>query len=143
MRQWTGILQADAYAGYNALMRADRLPAPLTRALCWSHARRAFFELADASAQLKKRGRKAVVIAPLAVEALRRIDAIFDIERAINGSSAQERLACRQDQSAALVADREGANARFGIARLPISEYARHWSFPLWLECLGSGGPGY
>src|SRR3546814_14289629 len=77
----SGILQADAYAGYNALFHADRLPAPLTRALCWSHARRYFFELADVAAQLKKRRKKAV-ISPLAVEAVRRIDAIFDIERA-------------------------------------------------------------
>src|SRR3546814_16133637 len=84
------LLQADAYAGYNALFHADRLPAPLTRALCWSHARRYFFELADVAAQLKKRRKKAV-ISPLAVEAVRRIDAIFDIERAINGRPAQDR----------------------------------------------------
>ena len=32
---YRGILQADAYAGYNALFRPDRYPAPLTRALCW------------------------------------------------------------------------------------------------------------
>ncbi|AMK25859.1 transposase IS66 [Sphingobium sp. TKS] len=37
LRSWRGILQADAYAGYNALFHGDRLPAPLTRALCWSH----------------------------------------------------------------------------------------------------------
>lgn len=35
LRSWRGILQADAYAGYNALFHGDRLPAPLTRALCW------------------------------------------------------------------------------------------------------------
>jgi transposase len=44
---WRGILQAHAYAGYNALFHGDRLLAPLTRALCWSDARRYFFELAD------------------------------------------------------------------------------------------------
>ncbi len=106
LRGWRGILQADAYAGYNALFHGDRLPAPLTRALCWSHARRYFFELADIAAQLKKRRKKAV-ISPLAVEAVRRIDAIFDIERAINGKPAQERLALRQELSAPLVADME------------------------------------
>ena len=106
LRSWRGILQADAYAGYNALFHADRLPAPLTRALCWSHARRYFFELADIAAQLKKRRKKAV-ISPLAVEAVRRIDAIFDIERAINGRPAQERLALRQELSAPLVTDLE------------------------------------
>lgn len=107
LRSWTGILQADAYAGYNALFRADRIPAPLTRALCWSHARRYFFELADLDTQLKKRRKKAPVISPIAVEAVRRIDAIFDIERAINGRSADERLAARQEHSAKPVADLE------------------------------------
>ncbi|CAH0356899.1 IS66 family transposase IS66 [Sphingobium sp. CECT 9361] len=106
LHSWRGILQADAYAGYNALFHGDRLPAPLIRALCWSHARRYFFELADIAAQLKKRHKKAV-ISPLAVEAVRRIDAIFDIERAINGRPAQERLALRQEHSAPLVADLE------------------------------------
>ena len=105
---WAGILQADAYSGYNALFHADRLPAPLTRALCWAHARRYFFELADVATQIKKRRKKTPVISPLAVEAVRRIDAIFDIERAINGRSAQDRLALRQQHSAPLVADLEG-----------------------------------
>ena len=68
--------------------------------------RRYFFELADVAAQLRKRRKKAV-ISPLAVEAVRRIDAIFDIERAINGKSAQDRLALRQEHSAPLVADLE------------------------------------
>ena len=107
LRSWTGILQADAYAGYNALFRADRIPAPLTRALCWSHARRYFFELADIDTQLKKGRKKAPIISPIAVEAVRRIDAIFNIERAINGRSAAERLAARQEHSAPLVADLE------------------------------------
>lgn len=43
---------------------------PLRRALCWAHARRKFFELADAAAQLKKRRKTTPVIAPLAVAAL-------------------------------------------------------------------------
>ena len=47
LQGWRGILQADAYGGYNGLLRADRTPAPVTRALCWAHARRKFFELAD------------------------------------------------------------------------------------------------
>jgi len=107
LRNWAGILQADAYAGYNALFHADRNPSPLTRALCWSHSRRYFFELADVATQLKKRRKQAPVISPLAVEAVRRIDAIFDVERAINGRSVQDRLALRQQHSAPLVADLE------------------------------------
>jgi transposase len=107
LRNWAGILQADAYAGYNALFHADRNPSPLTRALCWSHSRRYFFELADVATQLKKRRKQAPVISPLAVEAVRRIDAIFYVERAINGRSVQDRLALRQQHSAPLVADLE------------------------------------
>jgi transposase len=45
------------------------------------------------------------VIAPLALEAVRRIDLIFDVERAINGKSVAERLAVRTDRVAPLVAD--------------------------------------
>lgn len=107
LSSWSGILQADAYAGYNALFHADRLPAPLTRALCWSHARRYFFELADVATQLKKRRKKAPIISPLAVEAVGRIDAIFDIERTINGKSAEDRRAVRQERSAPLVTELE------------------------------------
>ncbi len=44
---WTGILQADAYAGFGELYEAKRRPAPIVEASCWSHGRRKFFELAD------------------------------------------------------------------------------------------------
>ncbi len=40
----------------------------------------------------------------MALEAVQRIDALFDIERAINGMTAEQRLAVRQEQSAPLVA---------------------------------------
>ena len=56
---------------------------------------------------MKKRRKKAPVISPLAVEAVRRIDAIFDIERAINGKSAEDRRAIRQEHSAPLVTELE------------------------------------
>jgi transposase len=106
LRAWTsGVLQADAYAGYNDLFRANRQPVPLRRALCWAHARRKFFELADAAAQIKKRRKTTPVIAPLAVEAVRRIDAIFALERTIFGHDAQQRQAARQEHVAPLVAD--------------------------------------
>ncbi len=47
---WAGVLQADAYGGYNKLYEPGRSPAPITQALCWSHGRRHFFELADVAA---------------------------------------------------------------------------------------------
>src|SRR4051812_30479258 len=68
LASYSGILQADAYAGFNELYAGKRRPGPITEALCWAHARRKFFVLAD----LRQ--------APLAI----RIDEIFAIEREIN-----------------------------------------------------------
>jgi transposase len=90
---YAGILQADAYAGFGELYDAGRRPGPITEAACWSHGRRNFFELAD----LRK--------APLAMEAVRRIDAIFAIERELNGLAAENRRTARQNRVAPLVGD--------------------------------------
>jgi transposase len=102
---YAGILQADAYAGFLRLYAADRRPGPITEASCWAHGRRKFFELADVAA--KARG-QLPVLAPLAVEAVRRIDAIFDIEREINGRPIEQRLALRRERVASLVVELEG-----------------------------------
>jgi len=102
---YAGILQADAYAGFNRLYEPDRRPGPLIEAACWGHARRKFFVLADVVA--KARG-KLPIVAPLAFEAVKRIDAIFAIEREINGVAAPQRLAIRQERSVPLVRDLEG-----------------------------------
>ena len=102
LRDFAGILQADAYDGYNELYAPSRLPGPITSALCWAHARRQFFELADIAANAR-RGKKAAAISPVALEAVRRIDMLFDIERGINGLVADERLRVRKEQSAPLV----------------------------------------
>jgi transposase len=99
-----GILQADCYAGFNRLYEANRKGGPITEAACWAHARRKFFVLADVTA--KARGTLAV-IAPMAFEAVKRIDAIFDVEREINGRMSLERLAERALHVAPLVADLE------------------------------------
>jgi len=100
---FTGILQADAYSGYNELYDASRTQGMITAALCWAHARRQFFELADIAASAR-RGKNAAAISPVALEALKRIDALFDIERGINGQSADERLRVRKEQSGPLLA---------------------------------------
>jgi transposase len=100
---WQGVLQADAYGGYNDLYRDDRKSGPVTSALCWAHARRKFFELADIAGNVRK-GKPAHQISPVALEAVRRIDALFDIERDINGLDAAARLEVRQRLSAPLVA---------------------------------------
>ena len=103
------MLQADAYGGYTQLYEAGRKPGPILEAACWAHARRPFFALADieASARRKAEGKMPAPISPLALEAVRRIDRLFEIERGINGKSADERRAVRQELSAPLVADLE------------------------------------
>jgi len=62
---------------------------------CWAHGRHKLFELAE------------VTKAPIAVEAVRRIDAIFDAEHTINGMPANQRLPVRTRCIAPLVADLE------------------------------------
>jgi transposase len=102
LKGFAGILQADAYSGYNRLYLADRRPGPILEALCWSHGRRKFFELADIAANAR-RGKDASPISPIALEAVRRIDTLFNVERGINGLSANERLAARRLSSTPLV----------------------------------------
>src|SRR5216684_2064714 len=92
---YVGIMQADAFAGFNSLYDAKRQPAPIVEAACGSHGRRKFFD----RAKLTK--------APIAIEAVRRIDMLFEIERSINGKTPEHRLAVRREQSRPLVADLE------------------------------------
>lgn len=106
---WSGLLQADAYGGYNRLYTLDRKPGLILEAACWAHARRPFFALADieASARRKAETKSAAPISPLALEIVQRIDRLFEIERGINGKSADQRRAVRQEMSRPLVDELE------------------------------------
>jgi hypothetical protein len=106
---YSGLFQADAFGGYTKLYEADRKPGPIVEAACWVHARRPFFAMADLAENARRRvqGRTPGVISPLALEAVRRIDALFEIERSINGQSGEQRRAIRRELSAPLVADLE------------------------------------
>lgn len=101
---WQGVLQADAYGGYNDLYRGDRDPGPVLSALCWSHARRKFFELADIKENARQK-KPAHDISPVALEAVKKIDAIFDIEHQINGLDIASRLDARHRLVRPLVKD--------------------------------------
>ena len=85
---YAGILQADAYDGYNKLYLADRKPSPVREAACWVHARRPFFAMADlerrASQSRWQKGNPSIADRD---RVIRRIDALFEIERSINGKS--------------------------------------------------------
>jgi transposase len=75
LANYAGLMQADAYSGFNKLYAASRKPGPIIEASCWAHARRKFFDLA----RLNK--------APIAIEAVERMDVLFAIEREINGKT--------------------------------------------------------
>ena len=79
------------YAGFTKLYEANRKGGPIIEAACWAHARRKFFDLARISK------------APIAAEAVKRIDVLFAIEREINGLMPQERLCLRQERSRPLI----------------------------------------
>jgi transposase len=130
LKSYSGILQADAYSGFGQLYEPGRATGTATEAACWAHARRKFFELAE----LRK--------GPIAVEAVKRIDVLFAIEREINGRPPDERRSVRAAQSKPLVEDLERW-LRAQRGRLsPKSETAkaidymlRRWaSFALFLE---------
>lgn len=101
---YAGIFQADAYAGFNELYDARRSPGPLIEAACWAHGRRKFYVLADIAKAAATRARNmAADISPLALEAVQRIDAIFDAERPLIGVPEAHRLEARRQQVAPLV----------------------------------------
>ena len=105
LAEWHGVLQSDVYGGYNDLYLADRSPGPVRSALCWSHARRKFFELADIKAIARKGKKVAEEISPIALDAVTRIDAIFAVERDITGLSDAARHEARQQWVAPMVND--------------------------------------
>ena len=105
LASWSGVFQADAFSGYGKLYAPDRKPGPIQEAGCWSHARRPFFIYADleAAARRKAEGKKPVVVSPIALEVVRQIDALFAIERDVNGQSPDKRRAVRQALSKPIV----------------------------------------
>jgi hypothetical protein len=84
LRHFSGILQADAYSGFNVLYTQGHI----VEAACWAHARRKHYDVyvADRS--------------PIAAQALQQIGELYAIEREIRGRSATERLRIRQARSA-------------------------------------------
>jgi transposase len=73
---YAGLMQADAYAGFGRLYEVNRKGGPIIEAACWAHGRRKFFD----RARLTK--------APIAAEAVKRIDVLFAIERDQRSSCA-------------------------------------------------------
>lgn len=87
LKSFKGVLQADAYGGFDALY-AD---GTILEAACWAHVRRKFFDVHKAQGS------------PIAAEALKRIGALYGIEEAIRGKPPQERRAIREGQATPLL----------------------------------------
>jgi hypothetical protein len=140
MAQWAGILQADAYGGYEALFDPKRSPGPIHQAPCWAHGRRKLFELADIAEAARRRSHgKTAIISPIALEAVKRIDVLFDIERDINGCTAAERLTTRQELSAPRVAELESwmREQRAKLSRHDPVAKALNYMLNRWTEFTG------
>jgi len=84
---FSGILQADAYAGFGHLYAGGRIQ----EAACWAHARRSFYDIHQANAS------------PIAAEALERIAALYAIESEIRGRPPDARAAIRQARAGPLL----------------------------------------
>jgi transposase len=89
---YRGILQCDGYSAYKKFGGSKSADPAVTIAFCWSHVRRGFYDLAKAKT-------------PIAVEALKRIAALYEIEAHVRGKSAADRLAVRQAESKPLVTE--------------------------------------
>jgi transposase len=145
-------LAGSAFAGRasNPLGHKERFQATsilLSRAYpdaSWVHGRRPFFAMADLeeNARRKATGKKEIPLSPIAIEVVRRIDALFAIERSINGKSPEERVAVRQTSSRPLV-DNLRAYMREQAAKLSprhdlvkaINYMLKRWSaFALFLD---------
>ena len=91
LKKFAGTLQADAYAGFNAIYQTGRIQ----EAACWAHARRKFYDLHVARPST------------LTAEALRRIGELYGIETTIRGKPPDERWRIREQQAKPLLADFE------------------------------------
>lgn len=86
-----GVIQADAFSGYEALTRQVAPPGTnmprIMHAACWAHARRKLFEEFERSKS------------PIAKAALRQIQELYRIEAEITGNTADERRKIRREQA--------------------------------------------
>ncbi len=89
LSHFTGILQADGYAGFHHLYEGGRI----VEAACWAHVRRKFYDIQVANGSA------------IATEAVHRIGALYDIEREIRGKPAELRCQIRQARAGPLIDD--------------------------------------
>jgi transposase len=93
LKDFTGVLHADAYSGYNNVyIGKDNEKAKITEAACWAHTRRKFYEVTVSNPN-----------ANIAMSTLEEIGKIYEIEEEISGLDPDKRCEARQKQSKDLV----------------------------------------
>jgi len=118
LAKFKGVLQADAFAGFNGLYESGAIQ----EAACWAHARRKFYDLYDHSKS------------PIAAEALDRIRELYAVEDQVRGKPPDQRKAFRKEHAAPLL---KGLRQWLGATLLAVSaksETARaiNYSLKLW-----------
>lgn len=96
LKPFNGVLQADAFAGYNALYDEDREGGRIIEAGCWSHARRKLWDI---------HVRQHKVAGTLAHQGLQRIAELYKTEAEIHGRPPDERRRIRRQKTAPLLKD--------------------------------------
>ena len=96
MKKFSGVLQADAFAGYNALYDEDREGGRIIEAGCWSHARRKVWDI---------HVRQHKLAGTLAHQALQRMGKLYKIEAEIHGKPPADRRRVRRESTAPLLED--------------------------------------
>jgi len=92
LKDYRGILQADAYGGYRKIYATGRVE----EAACWAHARRPFWDMYE------NQGR---VAGSIADQALQRIAALYAVEAEIRGQPPDVRRRARQARAGPLLED--------------------------------------
>ena len=108
-----GALQADAYAGYDALYQSGHV----VEFGCWAHARRRFVD--------------AFTIDGSAATMVALIQQLYQVERAASGLAAEARQRLRQDQPVPLLARIETERdtlARRALPKSPLGDAVRYLS---------------
>lgn len=121
LKDFSGTLQVDGYAGYNRLLK--RQGNAIRLVYCWAHARRKLFEVAKSGSAT-----------PIADAGIAQIRELYQIEKDIRGQSPADRMAARQERSKPIIEQMEiwlkDSRARVS-AKSPIGEalkyIAKYW----------------
>jgi transposase len=91
LKSFSGILQADGYAGFDRLYEDE--DERIREAACWAHVRRKFYEIYESNRS------------PVAAEALARIGKLYEVEEAIRGRPPEERCTVRKARAGPMLED--------------------------------------